>query len=424
MLNGVLSKKELITYALIAIPLAIVGLPLYIYLPTFYATNVELNIALVGIILFIARLTDVVSDPYIGYLSDRCLKEFGSRKPIMFLGFLILLISFYCLINPTLNYPSLWLLSFSILIYVGWSMITIPYLTWSSEISDDYYDKTKLNSFREVFTLFGLLLALIFPYLFNPSSNIQNSLNILFYTFLILFIPFFIFSMINIKVQNSSFSTKFSFEDLKQVYKKIPNLKELQIGYFLNNLANAIPATLFLLFVEVVIQDKESGTMILILYFLSGVLALPFWTLLSKKIGKKNVWISSIILASISFVFVIFLKENDVLLFAIISFISGLSLGADIAFPSSIQADVVQKVKRLQNNVSGLLFGLWTMITKLALALSVVVSFGILGLVGFDKESLTSLSIFTLVFLYGLLPIILKLIALYFIFKYKDEFIK
>jgi Na+/melibiose symporter-like transporter len=118
---------------------------------------------------------------------------------------------------------------------------------------------------------------------------------------------------------------------------------------------------------------------------------------------------------------VIFLGANDIVLFAIISFVSGLSLGADIAFPTSIQADIVQKVKEVQDNISGILFGIWTMITKLALALSVVITFGILGIVDFDKDNLTQTSIITLTLLYGLLPIILKLIALKFIVKFNES---
>lgn len=415
-MSSSLSKEQFFIYSLIAMPLAVVGLPLYIYLPTFYATEVGINIAVVGVVLFVARLSDVITDPLIGLLTDFSVKRFNSRKPIMFLGSLVLIASFYFLLNPSLNYPISWLMIFSVLIYLGWSMINIPYLTFSSEISDSYHIKTKLNSFREISTILGLVFALVFPSLF-VTDLIQEKLNSLYLLFVLLFIPFFLTSMYKLKVNSYQSSTKISFKQFKSIYNSIPNLKSLQIGYFLNNLANAIPATLFLLFIEVVIKDKGYSDMILILYFLSGVIALPFWTMLSKRVGKKRVWVSSIVLACISFFFVIFLKEGDILFFAIISIITGLSLGADIAFPTSIQSDIVQK----QKNLSGLLFGIWTMITKLALAFSVVVTFGILGIVGFDKENLTSMSILILTLLYGLLPIVLKLIALIFINKFQEN---
>lgn len=415
-----MTREILITYSLIAMPLAIVGVPLYIYLPTFYATSTSLDIAMVGVLIFVARLSDVFTDPYIGYLSDRSVKKYGSRKPLVLIGVFLLIFSFYFLINPIGDNLDIWLLVFSVLVYLAWSMVSIPYLTWSSEISDEYHEKTKLNSYREFFSIIGVLLALLIPYLILTDEDISYNLNILFLLFISLIIPFTIISLFKLHIKNTKIGSKFSLSDIKLIYRKIPKLKELQIGFFLNNLANAIPATLFLLFIENVIGEKELSGLILVIYFLAGVLALPLWTILSKKIGKKMVWISSIILACSAFAFVIFLQSGDIYAFALISFISGLSLGADIAFPTAMQADVVQKIKEYKDNISGLVFGLWTMITKISLALSVMITFGVLGFIGFDVENLTSESILILTLLYGLLPIVLKIIALVFIARYKE----
>lgn len=137
-------------YPLIAMPLAIIGLPLYIYLPTYYAVDLDLNITLVGVVLFLARLIDVISDPLVGFLSDKSQRILNSKKPIMFLGFLIASLSFYALINPIKEYAIYFLIFFSILIYLGFSMIMIPYLTWVSEITDDYNEISTLNSNREL----------------------------------------------------------------------------------------------------------------------------------------------------------------------------------------------------------------------------------------------------------------------------------
>ena len=415
-----LSKKAIIYYSLIAIPLAIIGLPLYIYLPTFYVSDVGMDVASVGLILFIARLTDVFTDPFFGYVSDKSVEVFKTRKPIMILGSVILILSFYELINPNLDYPKLWLFSFSILIYIGWSMINIPYLTWSSEISDKYEDKTVLNSSRELFSIIGVLIALIVPYAYGVSQNPQETLNILCITFLILFIPLFLISMNKIKINTRVTSSKFSFKNIQEVYKNIPDLKFLQLGYFFNNLANALPATLFLLFIELVIEENQSSGMVLILYFLAGILALPFWYKLSNKIGKKKAWQASIILASSAFIFVPFLQAGDLTAFIIISLISGLSLGADMALPTSIQSDLVQKTKSLNLNISGLLFGVWTMITKFTLALAVALSFIILGAFDFKAINPSSDSLFVLSLFYGLIPVCLKVISILFINKYTD----
>jgi len=404
-------------YPLIAMPLAILGLPLYIYLPTYYAVDLDLNITLVGVVLFLARLIDVISDPLVGFLSDKSQRILNSKKPIMFLGFLIASLSFYALINPIKEYAIYFLIFFSILIYLGFSMIMIPYLTWVSEISDDYNEISTLNSNRELFTIIGLVLALIAPFIID-SQELSQKLNLLFLLFIFLFTPLFLITLFKMKTKFINNQTEIKLSTLKLIYKEKEDYKYLQIGYFLNCLANAIPATLFLLFIQVVIQDKNSNEWILIVYFVAGIIALPFWNKLSKSKGKKQVWVLSILLASISFIFVIFLKEGDILWFALISFITGLSLGADIAFPTAIQSDVIQNSKYKQ--LSSTSFGIWTMLTKLALASSVMITFSILGLIGFDENNINQKMILTLSLLYALLPVILKLFSLYFIFKFKE----
>ena len=411
-------QKNIIVYPILASSLAIVGLPLYIYLPTFYASNLGLGFTAVGIILFLARVADVIADPYIGYLSDKSLKKFKSRKPLIIFGSILLLISFYFLVNPNKEFTSLWLLIFSILIYIGWSFVNIPYLTYSSEISLDYHLKNRLNASREFFTIIGVLLALVIP-VFLAQDLLEEKLVSLFLLFAVIFIPSVISILFYFKPKVLQESSDFKFKDIKTIYKKANKLKSLQLGFLFNNLANAVPATLFLLFIEVIIQKKEYSEEILALYFLSGIVFLPFWLMLSKKVSKKSIWILSILIASFSFIFVLFLNEGDYVAFAIISIISGSSLGADIAFPTSIHSDVAQEEK--VKDMSGFLFGIWAMITKLALALGVVITFGILGLFSFDKTALTPISIMALHLSYGLLPVVLKVTALIFILRFKEK---
>jgi len=71
----------LLAYGALGFPLAVLNLPLYVYLPTFYAEQMGLGLATVGIMLFAARLLDTLSDPLIGELSDRIPIRFGRRRP-------------------------------------------------------------------------------------------------------------------------------------------------------------------------------------------------------------------------------------------------------------------------------------------------------------------------------------------------------
>ena len=406
-----MTYATLFSYGGTALPLAMLGLPLYIYLPTFYAQTVGLSVTLVGIILFISRFTDVITDPIVGIFSDKFDSHYGKRKPFLIIGAMILSVSFYALIHPPNLYQELWLLLFSMLVYLGWSIFSIPYLAWSAEISDVPYEKTRLSASRELFTILGGLAALLIPYLYHVSEDVSRSILLLYFSFVIALLVMLPITLIGTPKSKTHVEGKISYKEIKAVWNIIPGLRLLQSAFLLNSLANALPATLFLFFVQLVLNDEAMTGPLLILYFASGIIGLPFWTLLSKKVGKKRSWQLSMLLASSAFVFVPFLGSGDIILFSIISFISGLSLGADMALPASIQADVVQKIQNPKSTYAGLLFGIWAMITKFALALAVGIGFVILGLAGFEPENPTPLSLMILSMLYGALPVLFKLLA-------------
>jgi GPH family glycoside/pentoside/hexuronide:cation symporter len=415
-----LSKKTIFSYAAIAIPLAMLGLPLYIYLPTFYAQNIGLNVTIVGLILFISRVTDVITDPLVGFYSDRFQSQYGKRKPFMLFGAIVLTISFYALVHPPQVYTGLWLLTFSIFVYLGWSVISIPYLAWSAEITSIYHEKTRLSAAREISTIVGSIGALLIPYFYGVSEDVEKSMSLLYLAFVLLLVLMLPVTLFGTKEGEVKSKQSVAYKDIKKIWQNAPGLKNLQMAFLLNSLANALPATLFLFFVQLVIDAEGMTGVFLLLYFTAGIIGLPVWTILSKRIGKRKAWQVSMISASLAFIFVLFLGSGDVLAFGIISVVSGLSLGADMALPSSIQADIVQKVQSKQRSYAGILFAFWAMLTKLALALAVGIGFVILGLVDFDPNDPTPLALGTLALLYGGVPVVIKLFAFWLIRGYLE----
>ncbi len=81
MVQPLLSRRILLAYGAPALPAAMLGLPLLVYLPSFYAETIGLGLTSVGAILLLARLWDVVTDPLVGVLSDRTRSRIGRRRP-------------------------------------------------------------------------------------------------------------------------------------------------------------------------------------------------------------------------------------------------------------------------------------------------------------------------------------------------------
>lgn len=411
------SNMQIFAYGVPAIAIALLGLPLYVYLPTYYAQDVGLGVFGVGVVLFLARIFDMLIDPLIGYASD----SYMSRKVMMLIGAILLYVTFYAIIHPPKESGILYLLFLSLGVYSAWSLLSIPYFALASDISKSYHENTLFSSSRELFNILGVLLALSLPYYYGVAEDAAASLLVLGDTLTIILpftlLLFFIF-LKKEKRERNKIGLRKVFNHFKT---ELLDSKRVFIAFFLNNFANAIPATLFLFYVSLVMKSEELSGLLLLLYFGSGVLTLPLWVYLSKKISKKSAWLFSMSSASFFFFFVIFLGEGDIVYFSIITIFSGMSLGADIALPASIQADIAQKSTQKYGEISGTLFGFFAMLTKLSLAFAVGITFTILGLFNFSADAPTPESLLVLSLLYGVLPVILKVTAIFILNKYQEN---
>ena len=110
-------------YGWLGFALAMLGIPLYIYLPTYYAQQSSLSLTAVGSALLLARTFDVITDPLIGWWSDRLHANF-SRTKQMLVSAGLLLLGVYQLWLPNLAELSWWhLFSWSFITYLAWTAI-------------------------------------------------------------------------------------------------------------------------------------------------------------------------------------------------------------------------------------------------------------------------------------------------------------
>lgn len=407
-----LRSYQLLTYGLPGLPLAALGLPLYIYLPTFYATDIGLGLSLVGFLLLLARMTDVISDPLIGWLSDH-LPVKRPRKWLMLLGAPLLMLAISALFMPPSDAGGGWLFGWSLLVYLAWTMLTLAYGAWGAELSDDYDYRSQITASREGFILLGTLLAAGLPLAFGLASTQTGEILELLAFFLLLLLPLTLVLALGLVPEHPRQHKALNLLQGLSLLRENKAFMRLIGAYLLNGLANGLPATLFLLFVTHVLQVPDLFGVLLGLYFVFGILGLPLGVWLSARWNKHRVWSLSMLWASLVFIWVPLLGAGDFWPFLVICCLSGLSLGIDMALPAAIQADVIDlDSSQGGGQRSGLFFGLWGMATKLALALAVGLAFPLLALAGFQTTT-TEIAGNTLLLalLYGGLPIPFKLAA-------------
>ena len=412
-----------VRYGGTAFVLGMPTIPLLIHLPVIYAEVIGLGLTSTGIALFVARFLDVVSDPLVGLWSDRSDGRWGRRKPLILLGGIVSAIATVYLLNPDSGVGHYYLTVWASVLYFGWTLINIPYLAWGAELSQDYTGRTKITSVREAFMLTGILTAGAIPAL-AAANGFGERQAVSLIGWVTIIIGAILFAFLLFGVQEPKRRPLHRREDPLRAIKGLSGNRPFQFllcGWFSNGLANGIPAVLFILYMKHVLEANELERGLLTLtYFIAGVLGIPVWVWLSKRLAKQKTWSIAMTLACISFAFVPLLGSGDIIQFFFITIITGITLGADLIIPPSMQADVAEfEYFRSRHARTSLLFACWSMATKFALALSVLIAFLLLEAFDFTPSLLDAKSnIIALAVIYSALPIVLKLSSILIISLY------
>lgn len=419
-----LGLRDLMAFGGLALPLAALNLPFYVYLPTFYARELGVELGLVGAILLLSRVIDVGTDPLVGALGDRTRTRFGRRRPWVLAALPLLLLASWRLFLPPDDAGGLYLFVWASLAYLAWTMVLLAYSAWGAELSPDYDERSRIFGVRECFVILGISTAAALPTLIGSDPGSRTTMAAIFWLMAIALpiAALVLFVRIGERPQGETRPLPFR-TGLRTALANRP-FRQLIFAYLLNGIANGLPATLFLLFVQHVIVAPEAGGPLLLLYFASGLVAIPFWLKVSARIGKHRAWSISMLWVCLVFVFVPFLGPGDLWWFALVCLLSGVSLGADLALPTAMQADVVDAdTVTTGSKRAGFYFALWSMATKLSFGLAVGIAFIALAMIGFQADAAEndSRSLFALIALYALLPLVMKLASIGLVWNFEID---
>ncbi len=406
-LSQLSERWRLAAYGFLGLPLAFAALPLYVHVPRFYAEHAGLPLALLGGLLLGARLFDAAIDPWLGWLADRL-----PRRRMLALALLPFLAGFVALLNPPDSFAGLWLVASLALTFAGYSAAAIAYQAWGADAGADSRDRTRLTAAREGFALVGVVLAAALPGLLaaDPGEGVARLGWVLPPLALLAVVA--LFSTVAAPVRTRIAAPLGA--SLRAVLNDAP-FRRLLAVFVANGMASALPATLFLFFVADVLGAEPVGGALLALYFVAGAASLPAWVRLAGRFGRVRAWLGAMLLAMLAFAGAGMLGAGDVAAFAVICAASGLALGADLALPAAIAADLGERLGR-----PGACFGLWNFLAKLNLALAAGLALPLLALFGYQPgttgEGLSALSV-----VYAVLPLAFKLLASLLLWRWRDS---
>ncbi len=397
--------------------------------------NVSLT-AIASVILFV-RVFDALTDPIIGFLSDRDRLKLGTRKPYMIAGALITLGSGYCLYSPPDNANTVYFAVWFTLVYIGFTLFGIPHIAWGGEISNDTHDKTQIYNLRTAASYTGVILFYSIPLFpiwktteITPETlKFGSTISILFTIPILYFCIKYVpdgncFNIEKDTINSSNRSNKPKFEIFTETLNSIRYNKPLLIflgAFIFSGISLGMWYGLIFIFIDAYLKKGDIFAEINLIVFVVGVLSSFAWVKLSRIIGKKFTWLLSMLLGIAGFIYTGFLHPENATYISILLLLT-LNIICYIcadSLPQSMLSDIVDYATlRFKVYRGSTYYSLFLFVYKGAGAIGAALGLAITGWYGFDPSATTHTDheIAGLIMAMTWIPILLALIAIFFIY--------
>jgi len=414
MTNKKISAASLILFSLPTIPTVLLLAPLGAVLPAFYAQHTSVTMAAIGLVLVLARVFDAVTDPVIGYLSDRTKTRLGARKPWMIAGTILTVICVHRLFVPPADANVLYFTLWSACGYLAWTSIYIPYSAWASELTDNYHDRSRIFTYRSLIGGIGGLIFALGPIALSPftGTTALNGQVLEIFAWIIMIITPLCVAIVVFAIpepKKITMSETMKFADLGRSIRKNKLLWRFMAISVFGGLAIGVQVSLsFIVFDNYlklgVYFSQIAGTGMLV-----GIIALPIWLKITKIYGKHRPWSIALLSQILVFPLMFMLEpgEGAFLPFLLLSAFVGF-MGACIpVIAPAMLADLIEyEALKSDANVSGSYFSFLSFLGKSNMALSGGAGFFIVSLFGYDMTIATndSTGVFGLLLAFAGLP--------------------
>ena len=337
----------------------------------------------------------------------------------------MLMISAYMLFSPP---PALvtntYLLVWAIALWLGWTMINIPYYAWGAELSDDYDERTRITGWRQLFGFLGNVSVLFIPvaagHLTGYGSLPSEGLTIIGGMALVGLPLFICFTLWKVPEPDRYGVAHTPVLKHVKLMRRNGSFWLLFFAFMLMSLGTGWGSATFMLFATYVVGAESQTQAILLGYYGANVIALPFWVWLSGRIGKKETWM----IGGVMFVFVtpffLTLGVGDLWWFFLILAFYGIAGGNFSAISMSMKADVIEiAARRSSENVSGAYIAVWSLGQKMVIAIALGTALPLLELLGFNpNDAHTHEQLRTLAYVYVFPPWLFYATAVVILWRY------
>jgi GPH family glycoside/pentoside/hexuronide:cation symporter len=404
-----------------------------------YLTDtVGIAAAWAGNAIMIGKAWDAVTDPMMGFISDRTLSPWGRRRVYLLFGALPMLLSMVFFFTAPSYLPSslhiAWAIIALILLNTASTVINVPYSSLTPELTGDYHEQSSLNGYRFGCAVFGTIagaaavqpLVQIFARRDSPDPLQDprgfSAMGLILGAVMALVTVLTFLGTKEKKRSRKDLPREGFFSSYLAVFRNKPYVL-LLVTYALHMTGISFLTTILSYYTENVLHRGDITVLAMVILLLTAMAFIPVSVLVSKKIGKKHTYQICFAVISSTCLLLFFLGHRMPLgFFYGLLVYAGIGVGFSYVAPFAMVPDVIEYgAAKTGERTEGAYYGAWTFVSKLGTALALFVSGNILQWGGYISRTGTAaaaqpLSVFKAVrIIIGPLPALVLAAALIFV---------
>ena len=286
------SVPRLAAFASPALPLAAIGLPFTVHLPPYYAGELGLGLATVGFIFFLVRAIDLPLDPLLGLWIDRTRTPIGRFRPWFIAGAATLVVGSYLVFMAPQGVSPMAAFWSVMLLYAGLSMFQVAHQSWAATLTEEYHGRSRVFGWLQATGVLGMVLVLSLPPIAagitgdaTPAAGVHAM-----GWFTIVLLPLAVLLTFASTGEPHRPGTRHHVRlgDMRTVATN-PLMRRLLAADVLSGVAPGIAGAMFIFVFEHRLGfGAAQASLLLLVYFIAGLLAAPLWMRLAVRLGKHR----------------------------------------------------------------------------------------------------------------------------------------
>jgi GPH family glycoside/pentoside/hexuronide:cation symporter len=427
--NRSLTRGALAAYGLPAGPvMALYMIFLIVYLK-FATDHLGASPAAVGIIFFVAKCWDALTDPLVGNLSDRTRSRLGRRRSWLLASTLPLLIFGVMAWVPPTSLEgaalSAWIAVSVIGFYTAFTIFDVPHMALGAELSFEPKVRARVFASRHGLRGIGMVAAGLFgPMLMLHDGNgavadflsgmgleaHRDVARVVTVAISLAAVVTILFSVAALPDERADFMGRGGespFRALRDVFRN-PHARILLFVYFVEATGMGAVGVLIPYSLDYVLEMPHLTGPLLGTTLLLGLASIPFWVLLAHRFEKRRLWLGAMGVQALGFGTMLFARQGDWIWMAIGAVCIGTTNACGNVLGQALKADVVDYDEHVTGErKEGAYFAAWGFVGKLGAGVMIGTVGIVLEAVGYVPGAVQTESVKNwIVFLMGGMPLI------------------